>query len=51
MKEEKILGESKIQKDGSFTIQKKVREVLGVNIGDKVALEYTDERKLIMKKA
>ena len=49
--EEKILGRSKIQKDGSCTIPKKVREFLGVGIGDKVTLEYTDERELILEKA
>lgn len=49
--EEKILGKSKILKDGSFTIPEKVREFLGVGIGDKVTLEYTDKGELIMEKA
>ena len=49
--EEIILGKSKIQKDGSFTIPKKVREFLGVCSGDKVTLEYTDNKEMIMEKA
>lgn len=48
--EEKILGSSKIQKDGRLVIPKRVREILDVDVGDTVALEF-ENHHLVMSKA
>ena len=45
----KILGRSKIQKDGRLTIPKKVREVLGIDIGDRVVLEFENKQLTLTK--
>ena len=46
-------GRSKIQKDGRVTIPKKVRDFLGVGIGDKVclSLEGLNNDVLVIMKA
>ena len=41
-KKETIVGRSKIQKGGCFTIPKKVRERLDIHAGDKVILRILD---------
>jgi len=46
----KILGRCTIQKDGRTVIPKKVREFLGVGIGDTVTINI-DEKAVTLTKA
>ena len=50
-KDGEILGRCKMQADGSMVIPKRVRELLEIDIGDKVIIEELEDHKLYLKKA
>ena len=51
IKDGDTIGRSTIQSNGSMVIPKRVREFLGIHIGDMVVLEELEGHKLWLKKA